>query len=441
MKKKIALLFSILIGCFLLLCAVFHDTETFQTQKNQLSQSFALFCLKHRLMNLEKASTFAKIASQPALERAIRFAQNLEALGDKLGLNRKESVELGIYIETSLPKKIEDENYYLSSERSGLPRAIEVIAKNDMVFIHLDNININIIGQGYQKIVTKSIRYDVEHPEIVACCSSSTKIAKEVKFLKKLQGNPGIMKTYAFSSHFDEQTAQKVRTILCKLYRPGSLHKVLNRKSYNFTVKEKMTIARDILQGLKSIHANGIIHKDLGARNYYIDVANPASKDDRQITAVIADFGKSIPIERAMDRDVQANASYVAPEGLNPKELAPTDYYLSDIYATGCVLYQLFYEKKAPWQDKKYVQNIDLPADARKQEFMAAIDQYTKTSRDAFEQKKEAQGLSPIEQFERLILQMVHPDAKKRGSALSLSSEMDQVYSSYTQEKSKVGKI
>jgi serine/threonine protein kinase len=105
----------------------------------------------------------------------------------------------------------------------------------------------------------------------------------------------------------------------------------LQREFDQLTWKDKFSFAIDIALGLKFIHENGILHRDLHPENILVG-------DDRR--AKIADFGLSRRMQRATTtHQAYGVAGYIPPERLAyPPEPYTTK---SDIYSLGVIYWEI----------------------------------------------------------------------------------------------------
>lgn len=87
---------------------------------------------------------------------------------------------------------------------------------------------------------------------------------------------------------------------------------------------------RDILNGIKYIHNKGIIHRDLKPSNIFLDECGKL---------VIGDFGLAVDIY-SKENELLGSVNYIAPElWMNKPPLYSTS---SDIFALGCILYEIY---------------------------------------------------------------------------------------------------
>ncbi len=330
----------------------------------------------------------------------------------KLKLKQKDLLQAAHYIDSKAPKGFKPTN------KTGLKFPVECDAKNKACFIVLEGKN-HFIGSGTHKKVYKAIHYK-NRPEVVARAAEKTKAYKEYTFTKKLQGKPGIFKTLGFGKYIHKGNAY--RAIYSKLYRPGSLHEALEAK-VKLSTYEKLKIAHDMLIGLNSMHEEKIVHRDLAARNFFVDIPQGKPKH-RAVFAVVADLGHAMYAKHAAGTKVTGNAKYTPPEGLFLKKMRGKDYYKADIFTVGCVFYWLFYGKQPVWFDKSYAKDLYIPVQYRYNKLKKAINRATKARRKQLSAKKHP---TPKEQFEQLLLQMLHTNPAKRGTAKQLAQALNQI--------------
>ena len=146
--------------------------------------------------------------------------------------------------------------------------------------------------------------------------------------------------------------------VVMELQRGGNLFQYIKR---NGGVREERAVplVRHIVSGLKSIHKQGIIHKDLKPENVLLSEEG----EEKQLCAKLCDFGfscegKSNPIQ------VEYTPYYVAPEVLckdtqyNPfpsaNEMASYDHRC-DVWSLGVVLFCMLIGESPFYSEVNYV--------------------------------------------------------------------------------------
>jgi len=360
-------------------------------------------------------------AGERQLSKALQAARAISSLDDKIELTAGELAQLTLFIETDFKKYIRQKIYYLPRRVSGLARSLEHDPKTGYTFIHLGNQGRSKLGRGAFKQVSKSILYDRKNPIMVARCLQSREASREIGILQHLQGLQGIVEVVASTEYEDQGT--KYTTIFSKLYSPGAF---LHRVNKRLTVSEKMKVVSQILQGLEGMQARGVVHRDIKNSNYLLNIKKRRHGKRRKIQAVISDFGLSRYVTDLNKIYVEERFDFIAPEALFPEKMSHEDYFRAEIFAVGCSFYELFYEMRPPWQEKLFFSSLPKAPELHSQALYSKIVSSTMARRLALARKKE-RGLSAKEEFEALILRMVHPEARLRGNAALLRKKMAKI--------------
>ena len=342
-----------------------------------------------------------------------------------LDITRGDFIQMALFIEASLPLLVQKNKHYFPREKTHFSSSIEYDPQTQNVFLLLDGCDKEktYIGEGAYKVVTKALKYSRTLPEIVARADEKDARENELQITKRLKGSPGIFDIKACTSH--KKGSTEYSSIYSKIYNRGSLRDAFDAH-VQFSFYEKERIALSLIQGLHELHKRKIVHRDLSARNYLIDIP-PGKPGRRAITAAVADLGRAIYSKVAAKTKVQGNTSYTSPEAIFVKKMRGAGYFGSDVYALGLVLYQLFYDKRAKWQDSYYVKNTKLSEKLRAKILVKRINKYTASRRRQLDKKKAQNRLSPSEDFEHLIYQMIEPNPKKREPILKHLIQMQRI--------------
>lgn len=349
--------------------------------------------------------------------RAIKATHNIRELSSSLPIPKSEIFRISLFIEAELPHHLHSHGKtYLSRRNTGLERTLEYDPETQLIFIHLKDRGVKELGHGEKKVVTKSILYDADHPKLVARCSSTTKMEKEMRALKLMQGANGIVELHACTER-KLKDGQSIYNMMCQLYEGGTLSKAFTDK-YPFSFKQKLYIARDLIEGLDAMHAKGLVHRDLSARNVLLDYPKKGKRKERVIHAAIADFGRCRHIDETASVRAQFNDRYLAPEAIINERLEGEDYFATDLYALGCILHRLFYEKSGPWIDVGNLNNPTQPEAVKEAKLEYELKRY-REMRMAKLVLKGGTGpnASTRDRFEQIILDLIHHDPSSRGSA------------------------
>ena len=357
-----------------------------------------------RSLSLNALRGLAKKENAQGLLDEIKATRNTKL--KNLGISKGEFISLTHYINTIA----DDKTCRYDKKDTGLSHTIEYDRDTRKYFIVLQGDGV-YLDRGAKKTVSKALCYKKNGGFVVARAEQTIEMDRELRFTKKFRGKPGLFKTLGICHHQEGDT--QYHTIYSQLYQPGSLQAIF-RKDYRLSFYEKVRIAHSITKGLYTMHKKGVVHRDLGIKNYLINI--PKGKPGRrQIEACIADFGRTQKASTVIsDPRLQGNTTYMAPEGHFFKKLTKNAHARLDVFAVGCVFYRLFYDKKGSWQNKNYVMRDPRPVSVKYREHKRRVIQATAKRR---EQLRKQQNRSPKAEFEYLILRMLHTDPKKRVDA------------------------
>ncbi|CAG9475310.1 unnamed protein product [Plasmodium vivax] len=150
--------------------------------------------------------------------------------------------------------------------------------------------------------------------------SDLNRYMNELHIMQKLENCENIVQVVDFIKQNDSLS------LITEFCSQGDLYAdILKRKMNNemYTESEIFNIFNQILNGLNSIHSNGITHGDLKSTNIFI-------KDD---TIKIGDFG----ISQKGSNDNLGTLNFLSYESILLKKTNK----LSDLFQVGCILYEL----------------------------------------------------------------------------------------------------
>ena len=356
--------------------------------------------------------------NQPVIDAAVATRKVFSRYRD-LGIPQNNFFKTALFITSGKLASFTKKHRYLTPSLTGLDDTIEYDPKTKKVFILLERYDDAFLGKGNKKSVYKSILFHRTNPKILARAEQSVPMITEKRMYQKMQHASGVVKARAFTSH--TRDGIKYNTMYFDLFNPGAFNKVFFSEN-QFSLKEIATIVKDVLTGVESFHRRGLVHRDLHSRNFLIDI-HKGKKVHKRIDTVIADFGRTISIKNAKGVPVQGGRYFRAPEGINPARMKGKDYFASDIYAIGCVFYELFYHKKPSWQ-RAYLKSFTITDAEKKRELIMSLKEATDTRRKLLEKKSH---LDPKRQLELLILKMVQVNPKKRGTAKKLRQKAESI--------------
>ncbi|CAI2166227.1 10609_t:CDS:2 [Funneliformis geosporum] len=121
-------------------------------------------------------------------------------------------------------------------------------------------------------------------------------------------------------------------------YESGDLHRYIRNDFYNIDWRNKLSILRDIIRGLDSIHNKNIIIRDFHSGN----ILNAGS------FAVISDLGISRSINESADNnggEIYGILTHIAPEVFQGNKFTTA----SDIYSFGMIMWELMTGRMPFW--------------------------------------------------------------------------------------------
>ena len=147
------------------------------------------------------------------------------------------------------------------------------------------------------------------------------RIYYEIKLLKKLRNHKNIIKYF---EHFE---TKKYFCIVMENISGGNLLKAINKMS-KFSEPMAKNIFKQLIQTIKYLHNNDIVHRDIKPDNILLELDN---------TIKLCDFGVSKQIKKGqLLTDSCGTPAFIAPEILKDN---PYDPYITDIWSSGVVLY------------------------------------------------------------------------------------------------------
>ncbi|MDB6081153.1 MAG: serine/threonine protein kinase [Chlamydiia bacterium] len=360
-----------------------------------------------------------------ALVRAIDATVAFKEKRSGLGISTGSFLQTALFIETSLPRYTSHNRTYLTRRETGLSHNIEYDPHTHSAFIVINGVRSAYLGKGARKTVYKSVLYNPTQPQIVARAEQQGKMDRELKISRRLRGAKGVCSMKGFGEH--KKKGRQCTTIYTKLYNSGSLKSAFLNNEH-FSLFEKMKIALGILEGLESMHKRGIIHRDLAAQNVFLNIPT-GNSGNRMIEAVVADFGWSNYVSKNSHEKAQANIKNSAPEGIFYQKLKGSDYFATDIYAAGLVLYHLQYEKKASWKENY---NTSGSPKSNYKKLVHTVKRDIQSKQQKLSRVKVAGKNAIKKNFEQLILRMISINPKRRGSAPQLRAQVERLLIKWT---------
>jgi serine/threonine protein kinase len=126
----------------------------------------------------------------------------------------------------------------------------------------------------------------------------------------------------------------------------GDLRQYLKNNYDKSDFRNKLNQLHSIIEGLKSIHEKGLIHRDFHSGN----ILNRKAFINNNVLCYITDLGLSRLISEADEEGkIYGQMTYIAPEVLTKKSYTPA----ADIYSLGIVAYEIF-ANASPYLNRDY---------------------------------------------------------------------------------------
>lgn len=239
----------------------------------------------------------------------------------------------------------------LVSASSELPRDLLMTEERRIMMLPKDSDP--LIGEGGFKTVRKG--WDVTAAKAVAVAKGRIRLSekpvienarREIAIGKKLSGKPGIIEMFAA---YEKTEGREVEITTVLELAEQDLVELLNRELVG--QKDREQIALDILEGLATLHADGILHRDIKLENILI-FTDPQTGRKR---AKFTDFGLACYIEDLTERRALCGSGYyLAPEQANALYLRKSPKIFgtpeADVYIAGIVLGNIFDRDGMPWK-------------------------------------------------------------------------------------------
>lgn len=170
--------------------------------------------------------------------------------------------------------------------------------------------------------------------------------AKEAEILASID-HKNIVKFYSFLE------TDQCLIIKMELIRGGTLRRLIDerkRQRLPFSEGEIAVFFRQLLEGIRYLHALNIIHRDLKTGKYlHYKIENILFDDPHDLTSVkIVDFGLSAKLEIHNPTNIKAQCGtllYMAPEIFN----RPSYTKSVDLWSCAVILFMLFNEGRHPY--------------------------------------------------------------------------------------------
>lgn len=213
-------------------------------------------------------------------------------------------------------RRVSSAGFPLQSTVAGTYRVEAVLGRGGMGTVYLV----------YDKWLDRHDALKVIAPPWLEDPEAAANFNQEARALAKLK-SPHVVKVHIFGQYEDSYY------FVMEYVRGRSLRAILaEHEASNATLplRRTITILSQIAEGLETVHAAGLIHRDVKPSNIII-------QDDTGLP-VLVDFGLAVPGELINSNKLAGTPQYMAPEQIMPSgKITPR----TDIYSLGCVAFEL----------------------------------------------------------------------------------------------------
>ena len=200
----------------------------------------------------------------------------------------------------------------------------ELIGRGGMAEVHI----------GYDTRLGRTVAIKVLRPDLARDPSFQTRFRREAQAAAGLN-HPAIVAVYDTG---EEQiiTANGERQTLPFIvmeYVEGHTVRDILKEGAAAPIDEAIEIVAGVLTGLEYAHAAGLVHRDIKPANIMLTPTGAVKVMDFGIARVLADVGQTMTQTQA----VVGTAQYLSPEQARGETVDAR----SDLYSTGCVLFEL----------------------------------------------------------------------------------------------------
>lgn len=378
-------------------------------------------------ITLDDIEMVAAMKRSPFLLQAVNGARSLLKLGKKANFDASTAFSLALFLERIFVETIHNHGtYYFERNKFGIERDIQIDPITANAYIHLGiqsgTQTQKPLGEGSKKTVYKAVIYDsFNRTEMTAVALASADMKDTFTAWKALNQKPGLV---SFFSILDVPSKNKKSdmqiAIFMPCFTPGGLTEVLAPEN-KLTFKEKVGIARDAMMGLRSVHENGYIHRNINDSNVLTRIR--LVEGSRRVISALGGLSRAVAVADASRIVAQVSSSYLAPEAYAKDQLQGEAYFATDLFAMGEVYWHLFYGKRSSWSELRLYKDGKGSIASRKKKMIQAL------TEGLVKEKKQMKKLSIGEQqFLQIIMNLLSVEPNVRGTARMNYEQLDSLF-------------
>ncbi|PRP88101.1 hypothetical protein PROFUN_04192 [Planoprotostelium fungivorum] len=157
----------------------------------------------------------------------------------------------------------------------------------------------------------------------------------EVGILQQLPPHPNVVLFKAATFPPQPLSLTNSHSMITEFCGGGSLYAYI-RKFPNLSVKEKLRLLAEIARGMRHLHKQNVVHRDLALRNILLS---------SELEAKVSDFGLSRVNDTGGDGSTTSSAvgplKWMSPEAITERKYSTK----SDVFSFGVVVWELFEER------------------------------------------------------------------------------------------------
>lgn len=294
-----------------------------------------------------------------------KLAQEVKAISkvpyERHKLTPVQMVKICLIASSKLQKAIKNSTEkYLKRKKHGLSRSV-VLDGKQRTFVILSKKHGKLQAGGTFKSVTDAVEVSTANQieaRRVVCLTNKPDKTVSIREINFHQRYGKILLWLHHQSAKDPMT--KKTTIIEEAY-DHDLYTFTDYmspdKQKRISVPELITVLSDIGNTLSKMHEDGVVHQDLKVKNVLY-------KKDAEgcVQAKVIDFGHSHAPSQTKFTSKSAShrygtIRYSSPELLDPKMQHRNLFEqrkAEDMYALGCLFYEIFYQKPLPWNADVY---------------------------------------------------------------------------------------
>ncbi|HET9958366.1 MAG TPA: protein kinase [Polyangiaceae bacterium] len=207
---------------------------------------------------------------------------------------------------------------------ANLPGEGEIVGDCYRIIAEAGRGGMGVVLQAFDERLNRRVAIKLLHSQL-RCESLRERFLTEARTMA-LVSHPNVASIFAFGEH------RGVPYFVMEYVQGSSVEDWLSAQESPPDIQTVLAILDDVCQGVAAIHEAGAIHRDIKPSNLLLDAEGHVR---------VADFGLAQPMtELELAREVAGTVAYMAPElvfGENGGGASP----LSDVYALGCLAYEL----------------------------------------------------------------------------------------------------